>query len=224
MHGCTARARRPLRRDSGNGVSRDEPRLGLTKLVTSPVAVGTGLFYAMASLNTYAMLAWLPTILTDRGLGLAEAATAFSVYTFLTLPMAFITPLLATKLDNVLPLAVVLSLVHPIGYLGLIFVPGTPLLWVFIMGVGGGAFPLAITMFNLRTRTTVGSAALGGFAMGVGYLFGTIGPLMGGGLFSATGGWSAALIAYAATGSLMLLGSWMMTKRSRYLEDKFNTV
>jgi cyanate permease len=47
---------------------------------------------------------------------------------------------------------------------------------------------------QLRTRTAVGAAALGGFAIGVGYLFGTIGPLMGGTLFSATGDWRAALL------------------------------
>ncbi|MGM0930477.1 MAG: hypothetical protein ACQEXN_12320 [Actinomycetota bacterium] len=50
------------------------------------------------------------------------------------------------------------------------------MLWAFIMGVGGGAFPLVITMFNRRTRTAAGPASLAGFAMGVGYLFGTLGP------------------------------------------------
>ena len=136
------------------------------------------------------MLAWLPTLLTDLGMDLAEAATAFFAFAFLTLPMALITALPATKLHNVLPLAVILGLVYPIGYLGLILVPGTPLLWTFIMGLGGGALSPAITMFNLRTRTAAGSAALGGFAMGVGCLFGTIGPLLGGALFSATENWS----------------------------------
>jgi cyanate permease len=35
-------------------------------------------------------------------------------------------------------------------------------------------------MFNLRIRTTLGSAAIAGFAMGIGYLAGTLGPLLGG--------------------------------------------
>jgi CP family cyanate transporter-like MFS transporter len=191
--------------------------------VTSRIAVGTALFYAMASLNTYGMLAWLPTILKDGGLDLNAAGAAFSVFTFMTLPMAFVVPILATRLKRVFPLAAVLSLVAPIGYLGLIFAPGTPLLWALIMGLGGGAFPLAITMFNRRTRTSAGSAALAGFAMGVGYLFGTLGPLLGGALFSATGGWTAPLIVFALTGLLMLVGGWMMTPRSRFLEDKFGT-
>lgn len=197
------------------------PKLGLARLVTSPIAVGTALFYAMASLNTYGMLAWLPTILKDSGMDLASAAGAFSVFTFMTLPMAFIVPILASKLKNVFPLAAALSLVAPIGYIGLALSPGTPLLWVFIMGLGGGAFPLAITMFNKRTRTAAGSAALAGFAMGVGYLFGTLGPLLGGTIFSLTGGWTAALFVFASTGAVMVTGAWLMTPRNRYLEDKF---
>jgi CP family cyanate transporter-like MFS transporter len=199
------------------------PRLGLAQLVISRIAVGTALFYAMASLNTYGMLAWLPTILKDGGLDLNAAGAAFSVFTLMTLPMAFVVPILATRLKRVFPLAAVLSLVAPIGYLGLIFAPGTPLLWALIMGLGGGAFPLAITMFNRRTRTSAGSAALAGFAMGVGYLFGTLGPQLGGALFPATGGWTAPLVVFALTGALMLVGGWMMTPRNRFLEDTFGT-
>jgi MFS transporter, CP family, cyanate transporter len=199
------------------------PRLGLAQLVKSPVAVGTALFYAMASLNTYGMLAWMPTMFADSGMDLGAAASAFSVFTFMTLPMAFITPILASKLKNPFPLAALVTVVSPIGYVGLIIAPEAAPVWALITGIGGGAFPLAITMFNLRTRTASGSAAISGFAMGVGYLFGTLGPLLGGALFSATGGWTVPLVAYSLTGILMLLGAAMMTKRGRYLEDKFET-
>ena len=152
---------------------------------------------------------------------LGAAAGAFSIFTFMTLPMAFIVPILASKLKNVFPLAAALSLVAPIGYIGLALAPAAQVLWVFIMGIGGGAFPLAITMFNKRTRTAAGSAALAGFAMGVGYLFGTLGPLLGGTIFSLTGGWTAALFVFAGTGVVMLAGARMMTPSNHYLEDKF---
>ena len=61
------------------------------------------------------MLAWLPTILKGSGLALGDAALAFSVFTFMTLPTAFITPILATRLKRVFPLALILSLVAPVG-------------------------------------------------------------------------------------------------------------
>ncbi|WP_167043186.1 MFS transporter [Salinibacterium sp. ZJ454] len=197
------------------------PKLGLGQLIKSPIAVGTALFYAMASLNTYAMLAWMPTIFQDGGMSEADAAAAFSVFTFLTLPMAAITPILATKLKNVAPVAVILALVFPIGYTGIIIAPEQAVLWAFIAGIGGGAFPLAITMFNKRTRTAQGSASIAGFSMGTGYLFGTLGPLLGGALFAATGGWTAALVVFALTSIVAIIGGLMMTRGSSALEDKF---
>ncbi|MBT2550530.1 hypothetical protein [Arthrobacter sp. ISL-65] len=74
---------------------------------------------------------------------------------------------------------------------------------MFIIGLGGGDFPLAIATCNRRTRTAAGSAAIAGFEMGAGYLFGTLGLLQGGTLFSATGGWTAMLLTFAFTGVLM---------------------
>ncbi|MCX6499602.1 MAG: MFS transporter [Arthrobacter sp.] len=196
-------------------------KLGIGQLIKSPIAVGTALFYAMASLNTYGMLAWMPTIFQSGGMDQAAAAAAFSVFTFLTLPMALITPILATKLKNVTPVAIALALVFPVGYIGIITAPDLALVWSFIMGIGGGAFPLAITMFNKRTRTAQGSAAIAGFAMGVGYLFGTLGPLLGGALFSATGSWTAALIVFAVTSILAVIGGVLMTRGTKSLEDNF---
>lgn len=194
--------------------------LGLGVLVTSPVALGTALFYAMASLNIYAMLAWMPTIM-QQGLGLdkAGAATAFSVYTFMTLPMAVLTPLLANRMRNPAPLAIALAAAGPVGYLGMISGIGPLWLAALVAGLAGGAFPLAIAMFNLRSRTPAGSAAVAGFAMGVGYLFGTLGPLLGGWLFSTTGGWTVPLWVYVATFLPMAAGGVMMSRPDRYVED-----
>lgn len=198
--------------------------LSLGRLVASPVAVGTALFYAMASLNIYAMLAWLPTIM-QQGFGLDKgaAATAFSIYTFMTLPMAVITPLIANKMRNPAILAVVLAAAGPLGYLLMVLGIGPLWLAALVAGLAGGAFPLAIAMFNLRSRTTAGSAAMAGFAMGVGYLFGTLGPLLGGWLFSTTGGWTVPLWVYVATFIPMALGGMMMARTGRYVEDTAGT-
>ncbi|AMM34420.1 hypothetical protein SA2016_3763 [Sinomonas atrocyanea] len=195
-------------------------KIGFGALVKSPVARGTALFYAMASLNTYAMLAWLPTMLVQfSGLSKGDAAAAFSIYTFLTLPMAVITPILANRLKKPAALAVALAATGPLGYVGLLTHAGPAWGWVFVAGISGGAFPLAIAMFNLRTRTTAGSAGVGGFAMGTGYLAGTLGPLIGGWLFAATGSWTAPLWVYAVTFVPMAIGALVMAKPGRYVED-----
>ena len=213
----SARAGSPA---NGNGPEQTNAGFGLGQLLTNPVAAGTALFYAMASLNIYAMLAWMPTILQQHlGMDREAAALAFSVYTFVTLPMALITPLIANKLNNPTGLAIALAASGPLGYLGILFGIGPAWLMALVAGLAGGAFPLAIAMFNLRTRTTAGSTAIAGFAMGIGYFAGTLGPLLGGWLFAVTGSWAAPLWVYVASVVPMVIGASMMARPGRFLED-----
>lgn len=186
---------------------------GLRVLMRNPVSIGAALFYGMAAMNTYAMLAWMPTIFASLGLSQGQAASMYSIYTFVTLPMALISPVLATKLKNPLPFGVLLSVVAAIGYLGMLFAPMSTFgVWAFIAGVGGGAFPFAMTMFNQRTRTSLGSASVTGFALGCGYAFGTVGPLLGGMLSSMSGSWTLPLSVLALTAIPMVIGVVMLTR------------
>lgn len=196
------------------------PGYGLSALVKNRVSIGAALFYSMAALNTYALLAWLPTIFAAQGQTQAQAATMYSIYTFMTLPMAAITPAIASKLKNPLPFGIFLSSVAAIGYFGILYAPpSTAMLWAFIAGIGGGAFPFAMTMFNLRTRSPAGSAAVTGFALGCGYAVGTVGPFLGGLLSTATGSWDLALLVFAATAIPMAFGAFLLS-HSGIFEDR----
>lgn len=55
----------------------------------------------------------------------------------------------------------------------------------------------------------------------MGHLVGALGPLTGGWLYSATGGWSAVMIVYVGSGVFMLLGAFLMI-RDRYLENQID--
>ncbi|PUA19874.1 hypothetical protein C7W93_08710 [Glaciimonas sp. PCH181] len=77
-------------------------------------------------------------------------------------------------------------------------------------------------MFNLRTRTTMDSAAIAGFAMGIEYLAGTLGPCWVAGLYAITGSWTMALWVHAATVIPIATGGLMMARPGRYLEDRFD--
>src|SRR5690606_27622167 len=133
-----------------------------------------------AALNTYAMLAWMPTIFQSQGLSETEAAATYSIFTFLTLPMAAITPILASRMKKPFWLGLLFPAALLVGYLGIVSVPSAALVWAFVAGISGGAFPFAMVMFNRRTRTPSGSAAVTGFSLGIGYAFGTVGPFLGG--------------------------------------------
>ncbi|PXA76987.1 MFS transporter [Auritidibacter sp. NML100628] len=173
----------------------------------------------MASLITYAMLGWMPTLLEALSGDAGTASIGYSIFTFMTLPPALVVPWLAQRVNRTGWIMWILVLVPIAGFIGLILFPQLPLVWSVLIGMIGGAFPLAIAHFNLRTSTTSGSSAISGFAMSVGYLFGTLGPLLGGWLSTATGTWNVPLIVYAIAGAVMLVGGLMMTKPGRTLED-----
>jgi CP family cyanate transporter-like MFS transporter len=196
------------------------PTHGLSALVRNRVSLGAALFYSMAALNTYALLAWLPTIFAAQGQTQTQAATMYSIYTFMTLPMAAITPAITSKLKNPLPFGIFLSFMAAIGYFGILFAPpSTAIAWAVIAGLGGGAFPFAMTMFNLRTRTAAGSGTVTGFALGCGYAVGTVGPFLGGLLSTATGGWDLPLIVFAVTSMPMAFGAYLLTHSGKF-EDQ----
>lgn len=52
---------------------------------------------------------------------------------------------------------------------------------------GAQHLPLCLTLINLRTRTQAGSAALSGFAQGVGYTAACLGPIVFGILLDGPG-------------------------------------
>lgn len=191
---------------------------GARKLFTDPISLGGAIFYGMAALNTYAMLAWLPTIFQAQGLSESAAAQMYSIYTFLTLPMALITPIIASKMSKPFLLGALFPLASAIGYIGIIAAPSAGALWAVIAGLSGGAFPFAMVMFNRQTRTPEGSAAVTGFSLGIGYAFGTVGPFLGGLLSTLTGGWTVPLLVLAATAVVMVLGAQLLT-RDRAFED-----
>lgn len=184
---------------------------GAKKLFTNPVSLGGAIFYGMAALNTYAMLAWMPTIFQDQGLSEVEAAGMYSIFTFLTLPMALITPLVATRLKNPFWLGLFFPAVLAIGYLGLLAAPGLGTLWAVILGLSGGAFPFAMVMFTLRTTTPAGASAVTGFSLGIGYAFGTVGPFLGGLLSTLSGGWALPLWVFVIAALVMAVAARMLT-------------
>lgn len=194
------------------------PKVGLRILLTNPVSLGGAIFYSMAALNTYAMLAWMPVMFQDLGATEAQAAGTYSIFTFLTLPMALITPIVTSRVRRPFIVGLLFPVVLAVGYLGIITAPSAGMLWAFVLGISGGAFPFAMVMFNLRTRTPQGSAALTGFSLGVGYAVGTLGPLLGGLLSSATGGWTVPLLVFVVSAVLMALGASLLT-RERLFED-----
>ena len=185
----------------------------------SPLAWGLGLTFGMNSLNSYVMFAWLPQILVDTGLGTAEAGRWLALLASLGLPASLVVPLITTRLRNPFGIVVFFVACYAVGYAGLALAPtGALALWVVLIGLGPGTFPLLLTLINLRTRTSAGAVSLSGFTQGVGYAIAGIGPLLVGVLYDASGTWTSSY--WLLLGSLaVLLTAGVVACRPVMLED-----
>lgn len=187
----------------------------------SPTAWGLTFMFGCTSLNTYAMFAWLPEILTEAGLDRAHAGSMLALFGALGLPLSLGVPLIAVKMRNPFPAVLVMLGCFITGFLGLLLSPASNTwIWVSLAGLGPGTFPLALLLINHRTRTQVGAGALSGFGQGMGYTFACTGPLFFGLLRQWTGSWAAPFAFLFATLILLGVGAYMIC-RPRMLEDDF---
>ncbi|HEY0186419.1 MAG TPA: MFS transporter [Cellulomonas sp.] len=185
----------------------------------SPLAWGMAITFAMNSLNSYAMFAWLPQILIDGGTSAHSAGVWLSLFAILGLPPALVAPVLATRMRNPIWLVVLFGVCFAAGYVGLLVAPGGPVwLWITLSGLGPGAFPVLLALINLRTRTSAGASSLSGFTQGIGYAVAATGPVLVGMLYESTGTWTAALLFLIGT-LVVLVVAATVACRPAMLED-----
>ena len=185
----------------------------------SPTAWGMALTFAMNTTNAYVLFAWLPVVLGDAGVSTGVAGRWLALFAILGLPPAVVVPLLTVRLRNPWVMVVVFVGCFVVGYLGLLLSPTRPLgLWIVLLGLGPGTFPLLLTLINLRTRTSAGATSLSGFTQGVGYALAGAGPVLVGVLYEATGGWTAVYGFLLMTLAVLLASSYVAC-RPVMLED-----
>lgn len=176
-------------------------------LWNSRLAWQVTLFMGLQSMVFYVTVAWLPTILTDRGMSAASAGWMLSMMQFVGLPATFIAPVLAGRHPSQRRLAVVIAMLPLIGYLGLLS-GGTMLvtLWIMLIGLGlGASISLALTLLTLRTTNAEQAAELSGMAQSVGYLLAAAGPVLFGLLHDLTRSWTAPLLTLIAVIIVLLI-------------------
>jgi MFS transporter, CP family, cyanate transporter len=153
-------------------------------------------FFGFQSLEAYVAMGWLATILQDAGVAPARAGILLALTVGLGAPVSLLLPRLAARTPDQRPWVVGLLLLSLIAYLGLLLAPAAaPLLWATALGLGLGAFPLALVLIGLRARSSAGTAALSSLAQGGGYLLAATGPVAVGALHELTGAWTVPLVA-----------------------------
>lgn len=206
-------------RSTDNGDEEMQASEGAGPVWRSPVTWGLTVMFAMTALITYAMLTWIPQIITTAGGSERLGGLMVAVFSLSGLAAAFVTPALCARLANPYPVVIACAVCYLVGFAGLRWFPLTgTVFWMLIVGLGPSTFPAAITLINLRSRTGAGSAALSGFVQGVGYLVASAGPLVFGLLYELSGHWTLPFEFLLVAVVALLIGSYQAC-RPRYFED-----
>ncbi|MFF8847477.1 CynX/NimT family MFS transporter [Streptomyces sp. NPDC015127] len=212
------RDRGRARRDaSGAPAAADVPALRITR---SRTAWALACFFGLQATGAYITMGWMPQIFRDAGVSASTAGVLLAVTMVMGVPLAFVIPRLASRMKNQGPIVIALGVCGLTGYLGLLLAPAAGAwVWALLLGVSNCAFPLALTMIGMRSRTGSGVVRLSAFAQSTGYLISIPGPLLVGVLYQHSGGWTLPLGLMA--GLLvpqMILG--VMAGRDRTIEDE----
>jgi CP family cyanate transporter-like MFS transporter len=174
----------------------------------SPVTWALALFMGMQAMTFYALLAWLPTMLQDRGVSERGSSVALALFNLLGIGSALVVPTLATRRADQRWLAWATCAAWAIGLLGWLVAPGGYLVWSVVAGLGQGAgISLALTLLVLRAATPETARELSGLVQSLGYLVGATGPFVLGALRDASDGWSVPLAALVVAVALMAAAS-----------------
>ncbi|MFD0141979.1 MULTISPECIES: CynX/NimT family MFS transporter [unclassified Streptomyces] len=190
------------------------------RITRSRTAWALAAFFGLQATGAYITMGWMPQIFRDAGVPAGTAGVLLAVTMVMGVPLAFVIPGLATRLRNQGPIVVALGLCGLVGYSGLYVAPsGGAWVWALLLGVSNCAFPLALTMIGLRSRTGAGVVRLSAFAQSVGYLISIPGPLLVGVLYQHSGGWGLPIALMAGLMiPQMIVGS--LAGRARTVEDE----
>ena len=181
-----------------------------------PLAWQVSLFMACQSTAFYVMIAWFPSMMNDlEGTSAARSGAILFIYQIFVLGSVMITPVFIQRMKDQRAIAVFLSGMILLGYVGLYLDPAHALAWMIAMGIGaGGALVLAITLFGLRVETATQSVALSGMAQAVGYTTAAITPIVIGFLHDLTRRWTSAMLLMICMSMLQLVMGYL-SGRSR---------
>ncbi|WP_312148583.1 CynX/NimT family MFS transporter [Paenibacillus odorifer] len=177
------------------------------KVWRSPLAWQVTLFMGMQSMIFYVLIAWLPEILKQQGIDSGQSGWYLSIMQLALLPFTFIVPVIAGRMSNQRSLVFITTILLLTGTLGLLYGSSNIiLLWIIILGIGGGcAFSLSMMFFGLRTKNAHQAAELSGMAQSIGYLLAAIGPALIGYLHDTTNSWNVPLFILLGASVLLFI-------------------
>ena len=164
------------------------------------------LYTGLQSLLFYASLTWLSPLFQARGWSAERAGALLAVFSLTQLVATLGLPVLADRTGDRRPWIALSVSACTAGLLALAVAPlAAPWLVAAVIGFGtGGQFAMALTLLVDAAADPAAARRLSGMAFLVGYLLAAAGPAAVGGLYDATGGFTAAFLALTAVGVVTL--------------------
>lgn len=213
----------PLVRDRGGSAGHPaahRPEAPALRITRSRTAWALACFFGLQATAAYITMGWMPQIFRDAGVSAGTAGVLLALIMAMGVPLAFVIPRVAARMKNQGPIVVVLGACGLIGYAGLYFAPsGGAWVWALLLGISNCAFPLALTMIGMRSRSGAGVVRLSAFAQSTGYLISIPGPLLVGVLYQHSGGWGLPIALMAALMVPQMVAG-ILAGRDRTIEDE----
>lgn len=179
----------------------------IKKLGVSPIAWQIALFMGLQSLIFYAILAWLPEILIDRGMTQTKAGLVLSISQGTGILGSLIIPVVAGRFKDQRRIVVVTGAMEIIGIAGILITETFMVsVWAGVLGFGlGGNFSLALLFMVLRADSAELTTGLSGMAQSVGYFVAAFGPVFFGFIHDLTNSWNIPIYSMLAIAVLQLV-------------------
>jgi MFS transporter, CP family, cyanate transporter len=205
----------------GHTPPEEPPQRGaVAALLSDPRAWQVTLFMGLQSLCFYSTVSWIATLYRDHGWTKGHAGVLLAYITSIGIPAGLIAPTLAARRPDQRAWCVGTSAVIAAGFAGVAFAPlAAPWLWATLLGLGlNMVFPIVLTLFVLRSRTTADAARLSAMAQSIGYGLAALGPLLVGVLHDVTDSWTASF-AFLFVIALLQAGAGYGAGRSGYVRS-----
>ena len=177
------------------------------------------IFMGLQSLVFYTLITWLPEILQLHGYSAGAAGWMLFLMQFALIPVTFVMPVIAEKMDNQVLLSGLTGMFFIVGIIGILsgnqFV--IPIATMMLGMACGSAFSLCMMFFSLRTRDGYQAADMSGMAQSIGYLLAAVGPMLFGALHDFSGGWQVPLLVLIGL-SVIILFAALAAGRDRMIE------
>ena len=124
------------------------------------------------------------------------------------------------RFTNPYPIMVLFLIMFVVGNTGIAFAPmSAPWVWVVLSALGPCAFPMGLTLVNVRARTMLGATSLSSFGQGAGYTVACGGPLLVGILHDQVDGWMWPTLATTCALVVVAIGGFFAC-RDVFVEDQ----